>query len=310
MSKFNLFDYFFVLRPLILIPTWNFLLIGAYLSLKKPGFTYDIIIGFVTYTCIMGGIYILNQIMDIETDRINKKLFLLSGGYIPTRWAYIEIILLWVLAIILSLTFGSTFLFFIILSLVLGILYSVPPVKLKGKPFADTLVNGVGYGLVNFSIGWLLVARFEWTMFIAFLPYILSISGVFINTTIVDIEGDRKAHEITTAVFLGENLSYIVSTILMISAIVTAVILKDLICLLPAAISLPLFVYAAVYSLTKHTIHRKVTIASFRLPGLIFTLITGLLYPPYLVILLIILVSMRLYYKTRFGMIYPTLANG
>lgn len=164
--------------------------------------------------------------------------------------------------------------------------------------------------MVNFSIGWLLVSRFEWPMFITFLPYVLSISGVFINTTIVDIEGDKKANEVTTAVFLGEKLSYIVSTILMASAIVTAFILKDLICLIPAAISLPLFIYAAVYSLTKHKIHRKVTIASFRLPGLIFTLITGLLYPPYLLVLIIIVVGMRIYYKARFGMKYPTLAHG
>jgi len=310
MSKFNPFDYFFILRPLILIPSWNFLLIGAYLSLRKSGLTYNIILGIVIYTCVMGGIYILNQIMDIETDKINRKLFLLSGGYIQIRWAYSEMILLWILAIILSFTFGSIFLFFIVLSLVLGILYSVPPVKLKGKPLADTLAHGIGYGLVNFSIGWLLVSRFEWPMFIAFLPYVLSISGVFINTTIVDIEGDKKANEVTTAVFLGEKLSYIVSTILMTSAIVTAVILKDLICLLPAAISLPLFIYAAVYSLTKNKIHRRITIASFRLPGLIFTLITGLLYPPYLLVLIIIVVGMRIYYKTRFGMTYPTLANG
>jgi 4-hydroxybenzoate polyprenyltransferase len=310
MPKFNPFDYFFILRPLILIPSWNFLLIGAYLSHKKSNLTYDIILGLIIYTCIMGGIYILNQIMDIETDKINKKLFLLSGGYIQTKWAYGEIILLWIVAIILSLSFGSIFLFFIVLSLVLGILYSVPPVKLKGKPLVDTLANGIGYGLINFSIGWLLVSRFEWPLFIAFLPYVLSISGVFINTTIVDIEGDKKANEVTTAVFLGEKLSYIISTILMASAIVAAFILKDFICLIPAAISLPLFMYAAVYSLTKNRIHRKVTIASFRLPGLIFTLITGLLYPPYLLILLIIVVGMRVYYKARFGMTYPTLTAG
>jgi 4-hydroxybenzoate polyprenyltransferase len=310
MPKFNPFDYFFILRPLILIPSWNFLLIGAYLSQKKLGLTDDLILGLIIYACIMGGIYIVNQIMDIETDKINNKLFLLSGGYVPKRWAYSEMILLWIVGIILSFSFGSIFLLFIALSLVLGILYSVPPFKLKGRPLVDTLANGIGYGLVNFSIGWLLVSRFDWPMFITFLPYVLSISGVFINTTIVDIEGDKKANEVTTAVFLGEKLSYIISTILMVSAIVIAFILKDLICLIPAAMSLPLFMYATVYSLTKNRTHRKVTIASFRLPGLIFTIITGLLYPPYLIILFIILMGMRMYYKVRFGMTYPTLANG
>ncbi|GAH02582.1 unnamed protein product, partial [marine sediment metagenome] len=195
--------------------------------------TSDIIVGFIIYTCIMGGIYILNQIMDVETDRLNKKLFLLSGSYIPIKWAYVEMILLWTLAIVLSLNFGSIFLIFISISLVLGILYSVPPVKLKGKPLLDTIANGVGYGMVNFGIGWLLLRSFEWSMFIIFIPYVLSISGVFINTTIVDVEGDKKAKEVTTAVLLGENLSHIISTILMASAIVIAFILKDFIWLIP-----------------------------------------------------------------------------
>lgn len=310
MPKFNPFDYFFILRPLILIPSWNFLLIGSYLTHKTPGVKNDVLLGLIIYTFIMGGIYILNQIMDIETDRINKKLFLLSGGYIPIKWAYFEMILLWILAIVFSLKFGSIFLIFIFISLVLGIFYSVPPIKLKGKPILDTIANGVGYGMINFCVGWLLLRGFEWSMFIKFLPYFLSISGVFINTTIVDFEGDKRTHEVTTAVFLGKKASHVISTILMIGAVIVAFTLRDLICLIPAAIALPLFIYTAVYSLIKNKIQRKVTVASFRLPGLIFTMITCFLYPPYLLILVIILIGMRIYYKNRFGMVYPTLAGG
>jgi 4-hydroxybenzoate polyprenyltransferase len=284
----SIFDYFFILRPLILIPCWNFLLIGSYLAQGKGGFTVEIILGLIIYTFIMGGVYILNQIMDIETDRINKKLFLLSEGYIPIKYAYIEMVVLWILAIF----------------------YSLPPIKLKGKPILDTVSNGIGYGVINFSIGWLLFRSFEWSMFYRFLPYFLSISAVFINTTIVDIEGDRRAKEFTTAVFLGENIAYIISTILMIGAIIVAFALKDFICLIPAAVSLPLFIYVAVYSFVKNRVHRKLTIASFRLPGLLFTLITALLYPLYFLCLIVVLIGMRIYYKKRFGLSYPTLAGG
>ena len=310
MFRSNPFDYLFILRPLILIPCWNFLLIGTYLAQQKRGFTPDILLGLVIYTALMGGVYILNQITDRETDRINKKLFLLSEDYVPVRYAYIEMILLWIVAILLALKFSYLFLIFIGISLLLGVFYSLPPVKLKGKPLLDTLSNGFGYGMINFAVGWLLVRSFDMAMFIKFVPYFLSISAVFINTTIVDIEGDRKAGEKTTAIFLGKQVSFICSTVLMAAAILTAYMMKDLVCLIPAVLSFPLFVYGAVYSLLKNKQNRKLTIASFRLPGLLFTLVTVYLFPLYSIVLLVVFFGMRLYYKKRFRINYPTFAQG
>ena len=266
--------------------------------------------GLLIYTFVMGGVYILNQIMDIETDRLNKKLFILSGGYITVRTAYIEMALLWLLAIGLSVRFGIIFVLFILLSILMGVMYSLPPIKLKGKPIMDTLSNGIGYGMINFGVGWLLLREFDPAMFAQFLPYFLSISAVFINTTIVDIEGDRKAGEITTGVFLGARSAHLVSTLVMAGAIIAAYARRDYICLIPAATSFPLFVYTAVFIAKNNRVHRKATIASFRLPGLLFTLITCVLYPVYFLIVLAVLVAMRVYYKRRFGMTYPTLAQG
>ena len=310
MPRSILFDYFFILRPLILIPSWNFLLIGSYLANHQGRFTIDIILGLIAYTAVMGGVYILNQLTDIETDRLNKKLFLIAGGFVSVRAAYTEMVILWVAAILLSLRFGWLFLLFIVVSIALGIMYSLPPVKLKGKPVLDTLANGIGYGMINFAVGWLLVSSFDPSMFIRFVPYFLSISAVFINTTIVDIEGDRQAGENTTGVFLGPRLSGAVSTLIMAAAIVFAYLQRDYICLIPAALSWPLFIYSAGYSLVRGSVSRRAAIASFRLPGLVFTVITAVLYPIYFVVLVVLLLSMRFYYRKRFGMTYPTLARG
>lgn len=310
MHKFNPFDYLFILRPLILIPSWNFLLIGSYLARGESGFTRELVLGLVIYTCIMGGTYILNQIMDRETDRINKKLFLLSDGYVSVKAAYIEMILLWMVGLCCAATFDMIFFVFVVISLILGILYSVPPFKLKGRPILDTLANGIGYGMLNFGVGWLLFRDFQWSMFYRFMPYFLSICAVFINTTIIDMEGDARANERTTALFLGERTATIISTVLMAGAVVLSSYLRDVVCLIPAAVSLPLFVYAMFSASQKGMIPRRVTIASFRLPGLLFTLITAVLYLPYFIVLLLVFVGMRLYYKHRFNMTYPTLAKG
>jgi 4-hydroxybenzoate polyprenyltransferase len=311
MRKSNPFDYFFLLRPLILIPSWNFLLIGAYLAHGEERPVGRIILALCIYTCIMGGTYILNQIMDRDTDRLNKKLYLLSEGYIPVRHAYAEMAVLWVVGLALSAFFSMTFFVFILLSLVLGILYSLPPIKLKGKPLLDTLTNGIGYGMVNFAVGWLIIKPFTPAMFLAFLPYFLSICAVFMNTTIVDRTGDEKTGEVTTAVFLGARWTSVLSMVIMAGAVITAFYNRDLVCLLPAALSFPLFVYTGVHLLMKREmVPRKMLIMSFRLPGVLFTLVTVILFPVYAAVLVIMFIAMRVYYRRRFGIVYPTLAQG
>jgi 4-hydroxybenzoate polyprenyltransferase len=310
MHKFCLLDYLFILRPLILIPAWNFLLIGNYIARGQSGLTPELVLGFVIFTCIMGGTYILNQIMDRETDRINRKLFLLSEGYISVKAAYGEMICLWVVGLGLSFMVNNMFLLFVVISLVMGIMYSVRPFKLKGRPILDTLANGIGYGMVNFGVGWLLFRDFEWVMFYRFIPYFLSICAVFINTTVVDMQGDAKAHERTTALLLGERAATTLSTLIMLAAIIMSAVLRDIVCLIPAAVSLPLFLYVVFHTYSKGTVHRRMTIASFRLPGLLFTIIAAVLYPPYFAVLIIVFIGMRLYYKHRFNMIYPSLAGG
>ncbi len=306
----RLVDYLFLLRPLILIPVWDFLLIGAYLAGQSRTITGDIVLGLLIYTMVMGGVYILNQIADVETDRLNQKLFLISGGIISLSSARRFLIGLWLAAVILSYSFGTTFLLFIGISFLLGILYSVPPVKLKGKPILDTLANAFGYGLVNFCVGWLLIRPLDRSAGQIFLPYLLSIAAVFVNTTLADLAGDRQAGEITTAVWLKEPGALIVSTLLAAAAVATAYLNRDLVCLLPAALSFPLFPVAAVYYFLKKTISRKLVIASFRLPGLLFTLVTAYLYWPYLIFLVFVMLGMRIYYKKYFGLNYPTLAGG
>ena len=311
MRKSNPFDYFFLLRPLILIPSWNFLLIGAFLAQTGERPVGRLFLAMCIYTCIMGGIYILNQITDRVTDRINKKLFLLSEEYIPIRHAYIEMTILWTAGLVVSAFFSITFFVFILISLMFGIMYSLPPVKLKGKPLLDTLSNGIGYGLVNFAVGWLILRPFTWMMFLQFLPYFLSISAVFMNTTIVDKRGDERAGEVTTAVFLGERLTSFLSTALMAGAVIAALYNRDPVCLVPAALSFPLFMYIGIYLLLKErTAPRKLLILSFRLPGVLFTVMTGILYPLYFIVLVIVFIAMRVYYRRRFGITYPTFAQG
>ncbi len=268
------------------------------------------LIGLMLYTLMMGGVYILNQITDVETDRLNKKLFLLSEDYLPLKNAYIEMFSIWSAVLLGAYLWNINFFILMVISLTLGILYSLPPFKLKGKPILDMLSNGFGYGILNFFAGWLIESPFAWEVGLKFLPYFFCICAVFINTTIVDLEGDKKAGEITTAVFLGEKFAYFLASVLMLTGFILSILYQDLICLIPSGLSLPLFFYLTFYFLKYKKSMRKIAILSFRLPGLIFTIITCILYPGYIPFLMVLILSMRIYYKKRFNLEYPTLTHG
>jgi 4-hydroxybenzoate polyprenyltransferase len=300
---YRVLDYFFLIRPSVLIPCWTTLLLGCQyarggvLSLTFP------VRAFVLYSAVMGGSYILNQLFDIESDRRNKKLFLLSGNMIPLWAAIVEMLLLWTIGVYLALGYPAAFKILVAVSLAMGILYSLPPVKLKGRPLVDLAGNGLGYGLVSFLVGFSIYALFDPRACVYAIPYVLAVGGVFVNTTVVDMEGDQAAGEMTTAVLLGRPGSYVLALLLVVASLVTSIFVRNYPCLITAAVSLPLFVFALIRQ------DRKSTTLSFRVPPFILALTAGFFFPIYLVVLALLLMLMRWYYKKRFGYDYPKVAE-
>ncbi|MCK4571813.1 hypothetical protein KAT89_02680, partial [candidate division WOR-3 bacterium] len=88
-------DYFILMRPTLFIPVWMFFLLGVHFADGSLNFRSISI--FILYTSLMGGVYILNQIVDRESDRKNEKLFLLSDEIIPISYAYLEMLLLFII---------------------------------------------------------------------------------------------------------------------------------------------------------------------------------------------------------------------
>lgn len=303
----NPFDYLFLLRPTLLIPVWTFLLLGYYRALEEPRIHLlagpQFLLAFLLYSALMGGVYILNQIVDRETDRANRKLFLVSEGYVPVKLASLEMILLFVVALALAFRFSFSFFVFVVISLGLGVAYSAPPLKLKGRPIWDLLSNSLGYGLVNFGAGWLAVRSLSGEMFLRSIPYVLSVGAVFVNTTIPDIPGDQEAGDRTTGIFLGMKRSLLLSTSLLSLALVSSLLLRDWVCLTASVWSLPLFIRAAVRS------DLKSCLQSMRLGAASLVVLAAILFPLYLVLLLVALASMRVYYRYRFGIRYPSLGE-
>lgn len=298
-------DLGMLLRPTLLLPVWALLFWGYALATPGPWvrifFPSPFWLGLVSYSLLLGGAYILNQIVDRDTDRINRKLFLLADGIIPLSWAWgmfwgttlLSFVLGWFLPVHYRLLWG--------ISWGMGMLYSLPPFRLKARPFWDLVSNALGYGLINVLVGWSLARPLSLESVFEALPFVFAVGAVFLNTTLPDIPGDRDAGLTTTGVFLGPRKTAWLGFLWMWLAVLTAAWRGNLLVMGAAGLSLGPFA-AAGFDLRFDRI-------SYRVAGGIFGLVTGLRFPLYLGMGLITLVLLRIYYQRRFGLAYPSLAG-
>lgn len=306
MKKKTLFiDYIFLLRPTIQVALWTFYFVGVYLGYKEDAdikffnfvFNFKIYYILFAYSLLMGGVYILNQITDIETDRMNKKLFILPEGVISVKNAYktfIIVVLAGFLMIFFNFRIQKIILNLFIISFIMGYLYSAKPFYFKSRPFLDLFSNVIGYALVASLIGYLSVKN-SFPRLVIFLPYIFSMAAIFINTTILDYEGDKKVGLKTTGIFLGIKTSLFVSTFFMILGLISGFFNKDVLAMLTTSYSTFFFMISLVLKKEKYVKWSVMYTSPF------VSLVLGLIFPYFLLLCVFTLFISLLYYKKRFN---------
>ena len=169
-------------------------------------------------TCLALNIYIvgLNQITDVEIDRINKPRLPLASLEMSMRQGWTMVALTGVLALVGGLLAGPFLLATVLLIMVIGTVYSVPPLRLKRFSFwaavsialARGVIANVGValhynnvfgGLTNFSSSTLLV------MAAFFFAFGLVIA---IYKDIPDLRGDQKHGIHTFTVTVGAERAF------------------------------------------------------------------------------------------------------
>ncbi len=311
----RLVDYLFLLRPTLLFPVWAFLLIGFHrdgfqgLGDLKPilAFPPPLIVGFLAYSLLMGATYVVNQIYDRETDRQNRKLFLLADGLLPVAgaWAYTLLLVLASLGLLLGLRDAPGFghlLGLWVASGALGFAYSVPPVRLKARPLWDLLANAGGYGVLNVLFGQALAGPLTGSAVRQTVPYFLAVGAVFLLTTLADLPGDRATGARTTGVALGPRRTALLAFLLLSSALLSAFLVRCPLVFWTALLAWPLFLWC----LWKAEDRTRVTF-TFRAAGALFGLLVSVKFPVYLVLGGLTVLAMKLYYRQRFGINYPSL---
>ncbi len=310
--KGDIYDYIMLLRPTLMMPVWMFMFYGHYSACCRGlrGFALPsetrFWLAMLAITLISGTAYIVNQIFDIETDRINRKLFLLPDGIISVKaaWTYLAVLSVAGLAIAFSL--GKTPFLLIFTIWVTGFMYSVPPFRFKGKPIIDMVWNSIGYGLLTFLLGyWTCADKIDSNAILNSIVYMLSVAGVYAETTIADIEGDRADGAITIGVLMGKKATAVVGAVLMAASAVVAFLLHNWIGFIPALITFLLFLPVPAAG------ERLVSKAkfAFRLAGGIYALNIGIHYPIYILMGAVVYAAMKIYYKNRFGLNYPSLSE-
>ena len=165
--------------------------------------------------CIGANVYIvgLNQLTDIPLDRINKPYLPLASGAWTPRTGWVVIGTCFGVSLLACLLVNSTWLWYtVVSSLILGTLYSLPPVRLKRYSFwAAFCIIAVRSLIVNVLLfahvaGW----QASWrdmpppVWLLVFVMFAFSVAIAWYKD-LPDLEGDRTHGVSTLALQLGSR---------------------------------------------------------------------------------------------------------
>jgi homogentisate phytyltransferase/homogentisate geranylgeranyltransferase len=165
-----------------------------------PDLAATLLVGLMVNIAIVG----VNQITDVEIDRINKPLLPIAAGLLSESRARIIVLVCTVVPLLLALTQGAVETVAVATGLAVGALYSLPPFRLKRFPVPASLcITGVRSLVVNLGVYWHFAGRIDapvWALCLFVLPFSFAIA---VLKDVPDIEGDRAYSIRTFTVRLG-----------------------------------------------------------------------------------------------------------
>ncbi len=147
----------------------------------------------------------LNQCTDVDTDRINKPDRPIPAGLISIKEGYSIVAILYAVTIALAVLVNTMFFALTCIAVSLGIAYSIYPFRLKDRFVLSNLSIALGYGTLNFLLGWLVTkpiyaAPIHILIMLSALDFFASISKDY-----RDIAGDIKHGSRTIPIVIGRG---------------------------------------------------------------------------------------------------------
>lgn len=174
--------------------------------------------------CLAGNVYIvgLNQIEDVEIDRINKPQLPIAAGEFSYQDAWWIVGFAGGLSVLLAALGGWFLLATVLVSLLIGTAYSSPPLRLKRFPFwASVCILTVRGAVVNIGLFLHYSEQLQlplslpgkmWAL-VAFIAVFSIVIAIFKD--IPDIEGDRRFNITTFSVRLGQQRVYTLACLIL-----------------------------------------------------------------------------------------------
>lgn len=193
----RLYYYFKFIRPLAFLGIFITFICASIIAINSSNnVNYDIIkifLGALSAGFLASASHTLNNIFDIEIDRINKPDRLLPSNKISLKEAWVLTILLFFLP--LSISFNISFqLFSIILIISLfSLIYSTPPLRTKKILFLENLTIAIPRGLLIFLAGWSIIKSiFGITPWFIGSISMLYLFGATSTKDFKDVKGDKQ----------------------------------------------------------------------------------------------------------------------
>jgi 4-hydroxybenzoate polyprenyltransferase len=257
----------------------------------------------ILFALVASWAFVLNQILDVRSDSVNRKTFILPSGVVSIRESLMFLAIIGVVAVVLSFERDGAVRYLVWSGLGLGFAYSVPPLRLKGRPVADLVANVAGFGFIGFAMGWLAFSDIGITLVLRSAPYSLAMAAIFLNTCIPDEEGDRAAGDRTTCVVFGKKAVGRAALMLLCLSAAAGLALGEVLCALAVLGSMAAFVAVAADPSPRNSV-----VASQYSARVLF-IVVSVKAPVLAVLGVVTYVAAKVYYAKRFGLNYPNLTG-
>lgn len=224
-------------RPYYVLPVIAAAIAGYYSSSSTHPLYKSGIVGFVFF--LLGiACWSANEIADRHSDARGrmKKIWglyvsggttIVSAGIIPIKSATVFAITFALFGLIIAAFLGVIFWLLSVLFLVIGLAYSLKPVRLKEKGVLGLAAVASAYGLVAFTAGWIAGGQKPTTECLLFSGMLsITVFGFEGLAHLTDYEQDLRNNEKTISVSLGQKTARYVLAICQFLPLLTLILLS------------------------------------------------------------------------------------
>lgn len=153
---------------------------GAALS---PYFDFKLLLlGTASYACGATSTLVVNQIYDLDIDEKTKSYLPLPRNREKMKVAQIFVLMLSVLSLTFAFFVNHIFFALVLFSVILSLVYSIPPVRFKNQFLLDVISNSAVV-VITFSLGY---ACFTPSLISKYTPFFLSFALICLPGYLVD----------------------------------------------------------------------------------------------------------------------------